>query len=41
MKNLNDALKDASSWLEWRDRIFNVDPNNPTRYNFNELFNNW
>lgn len=41
INQLEDALIDASSWWEWRNRIFNVDINNPTRQNLNELFNNW
>jgi len=41
INQLEDALIDASSWWEWRDRIFNIDPNNPTRNNLNELFDNW
>jgi hypothetical protein len=41
INQLEDALIDSSSWWEWRDRIFNIDPGNPTRNNLNELFNNW
>lgn len=41
INQLEDALIDTKSWWEWRDRIFNIDPNNPTRNNLDELFNNW
>jgi len=41
INQLENALINSSSWWEWRDRIFNVDPNNPTRNNLGELFNNW
>jgi hypothetical protein len=41
INQLEDALIDSSSWWEWRDRIFHIDPTNATRNNLNELFNNW
>lgn len=41
INQLENALIDSSSWWEWGDRIFNIDPNNPTRNNLDELFNNW
>jgi len=41
IKKSKKTLVDASSWWECRDRIFNIDPNNPTRNNLDEVFNNW
>jgi len=41
INQLEDALIDSSSWWEWRDRVFNIDPANPTRNNLEELFDNW
>lgn len=38
---LEDALIDASSWGEWRDRIYSQNPSNNSRVFLNELFNNW
>lgn len=41
INQLEAALNGSHSWWNWRDRIFNIDPNNPTRNNLDELFNNW
>ncbi|WP_299128260.1 hypothetical protein [uncultured Winogradskyella sp.] len=41
LNQLEDALNGSNSWGDWRNRIFNIDLNNPTRNNLVELFNNW
>ena len=35
------ALFSANSWWAWRDRIYNLYPNNNTKIYLDELFNNW
>lgn len=41
INELELALQGSNSWWSWRDRIFNINSNNPTRNNLNELFDNW
>ncbi len=41
IEQLENALDGSRSWNEWRDRLFEQNPGNPTRNNLNELFGNW
>ena len=38
---LENALRGSYSWHNWENRCFQQNPNNPTRNNLDELFDNW
>lgn len=41
LPQLENALRGAKTWIEWRNNIYNQVPLNRTRNNLTQLFNNW
>jgi hypothetical protein len=41
INQLENSLKNATTWLQWRDNLKNNYNNNSTKQNLDELFGNW
>jgi len=41
INQIEDALRGATSWRQWRNNLYSRYPHNPTRHHLNELFANW
>lgn len=41
IKDVENALRGAKTWGQWRDNMIRIKPSNPTSDNIEELFNNY
>ena len=41
IKQIENSLKNTTSWGEWKEHIKQQNPSNPTNIYIDELFNNW